>query len=76
MRLHGQLAGCLFPNDFPQKPYLTDHQRIGFFSFPPPASQGHSYEPSVGVKTQTVDGNWQMNAVEPGRMAALGLLVY
>jgi len=36
----------------------------------------HSYEPSVGVKTQTADGNWQMSAVDPGRMAALGLLVY
>jgi sulfate permease, SulP family len=36
----------------------------------------HSYEPSVGVKTQTADGNWQLSAVEPGRMAAPGLLVY
>ena len=36
----------------------------------------HSYKPSVAVKTQTADGNWQMNAVEPGRMAAPGLLVY
>jgi sulfate permease, SulP family len=36
----------------------------------------HSYQPSVGVKTQTADGNWQLSAVEPGRMAAPGLLVY
>jgi MFS superfamily sulfate permease-like transporter len=36
----------------------------------------HSYKPSVAVKTQTADGNWQMSAVEPGRMAAPGLLVY
>jgi len=36
----------------------------------------HSYEPSVAVKTQTADGNWQMSAVEPGRMAAPGLVVY
>ena len=36
----------------------------------------HSYEPSVAVKTQTADGNWQMSAVEPGRMAAPGLMVY
>jgi sulfate permease, SulP family len=36
----------------------------------------HSYEPSVAVKTQTADGNWQMSAVELGRMAAPGLLVY
>ena len=34
------------------------------------------YKPSVAVKTQTADGNWQMSAVEPGRMAAPGLLVY
>jgi sulfate permease, SulP family len=36
----------------------------------------HSYQPSVGVKTQTADGNWQLSAVEPGRMAEPGLLVY
>jgi sulfate permease, SulP family len=36
----------------------------------------HSYEPSVAVKTQTADGNWQMSAVEPGRMATPGLVVY
>jgi sulfate permease, SulP family len=36
----------------------------------------HSYQPSVGVKTQTADGNWQLSALEPGRMAAPGLLVY
>jgi sulfate permease, SulP family len=36
----------------------------------------HSYQPSVGVKTQTADGNWQLSAVESGRMAAPGLLVY
>jgi MFS superfamily sulfate permease-like transporter len=36
----------------------------------------HSYKPSVAVKTQTADGIWQMSAVEPGRMAAPGLLVY
>jgi sulfate permease, SulP family len=36
----------------------------------------HSYQPSVAVKTQTKDGNWQGGAVEPGRTAAPGLLVY
>jgi SulP family sulfate permease len=36
----------------------------------------HSYEPSVAVKTQTADGNWQMSAVEPGRMATPWLVVY
>jgi sulfate permease, SulP family len=36
----------------------------------------HSYEPSVAVKTQTADGNWHAIAVEPGRMAAPGLVVY
>jgi SulP family sulfate permease len=36
----------------------------------------HSYKPSVAVKTQTADGNWQMSAVELSRMAAPGLLVY
>jgi MFS superfamily sulfate permease-like transporter len=36
----------------------------------------HSYEPSVAVKTQTADGNWQMSPVEPGRMAVPGLMVY
>jgi MFS superfamily sulfate permease-like transporter len=36
----------------------------------------HSYEPSVGVKTRTADGQWQMSPLEPGRMAAPGLLVY
>jgi sulfate permease, SulP family len=36
----------------------------------------HSYQPSAGVKTQTADGNWQLSALEPGRMAAPGLLVY
>jgi sulfate permease, SulP family len=36
----------------------------------------HSYQPSVAVKTQTKDGSWQGGAVEPGRMAAPGLLVY
>jgi sulfate permease, SulP family len=36
----------------------------------------HSYQPSMAVKTQTKDGNWQGGAVEPGRMAAPGLLVY
>ena len=36
----------------------------------------HSYEPSVGVKTQTADGQWQMSPLEPGRMAAPGLIVY
>jgi len=36
----------------------------------------HSYQPSVGVKTQTADGQWQMSPLEPGRMAAPGLLVY
>jgi sulfate permease, SulP family len=36
----------------------------------------HSYEPSVAVETRTADGHWQMNAVEPGRMAVPGLLVY
>jgi sulfate permease, SulP family len=36
----------------------------------------HSYQPSVGVKTQTKEGNWQVGAVVPGRMAAPGLLVY
>jgi SulP family sulfate permease len=36
----------------------------------------HSYQPSVAVKTQTKDGNWQVGPVEPGRMAAPGLLVY
>ena len=35
----------------------------------------HSYEPSV-AKTQTADGNWQASAVEPGHMAAPGLVVY
>jgi SulP family sulfate permease len=36
----------------------------------------HSYQPSVAVKTQNKDGNWQGGPVEPGRMAAPGLLVY
>ena len=36
----------------------------------------HSYEPSAAVKTQTADGNWQASAVEPGHMAAPGLVVY
>jgi sulfate permease, SulP family len=36
----------------------------------------HSYEPSVGVKTRTTDGQWQMSPLEPGRMAAPGLIVY
>jgi SulP family sulfate permease len=36
----------------------------------------HSYKPSVAVKTQAADGNWQMSPVEPGRMATTGLLVY
>jgi sulfate permease, SulP family len=36
----------------------------------------HSYKPSVAVETRTADGHWQMNAVEPGRMVAPGLLVY
>ncbi len=36
----------------------------------------HSYKPSVGVKTRTADGNWQMSALDQGRMAAPGLLVY
>jgi SulP family sulfate permease len=36
----------------------------------------HSYEPSVAVKTLTADGHWEMAAVEPGRMAVPGLLVY
>jgi sulfate permease, SulP family len=36
----------------------------------------HSYKPSVAVKTQTADGQWQASAVEPGRMAAPGLVVY
>jgi len=36
----------------------------------------HSYQPSVAVKTQTAEGNWQASAVEPGRMAVPGLVVY
>ena len=36
----------------------------------------HNYQPSVAVKTQTAEGNWQASAVEPGRMAVLGLVVY
>jgi MFS superfamily sulfate permease-like transporter len=36
----------------------------------------HSYQPSVAVKTLTKDGNWQGVPVEPGRMAAPGLVVY
>jgi SulP family sulfate permease len=36
----------------------------------------HSYRPSVAVKTQTKEGNWQGVPVEPGRMAAPGLVVY
>jgi sulfate permease, SulP family len=36
----------------------------------------HSYQPSAAVKTQTKDGNWQGVPVEPGRMAAPGLIVY
>jgi SulP family sulfate permease len=36
----------------------------------------HSYGPSVAVKTRVADGHWQMSAVEPGLMAAPGLLVY
>ena len=36
----------------------------------------HSYHPSVAVKTQATDGSWQANAVESGRMAAPGLVVY
>ncbi len=35
-----------------------------------------SYQPSVAVETRTADGHWQMSAVEPGRMAAPGLVVY
>jgi MFS superfamily sulfate permease-like transporter len=36
----------------------------------------HSYRPPAAVETRTADGHWQMNALEPGRMAAPGLLVY
>jgi MFS superfamily sulfate permease-like transporter len=36
----------------------------------------HSYQPPAAVETRTADGHWQMNALEPGRMAAPGLLVY
>jgi SulP family sulfate permease len=36
----------------------------------------HSYLPPVALKTQTAEGNWQMSPVEPGQMAAPGLLVF
>jgi sulfate permease, SulP family len=36
----------------------------------------HSYQPPAAVETQTADGHWQMSALEPGHMAAPGLLVY
>jgi MFS superfamily sulfate permease-like transporter len=36
----------------------------------------HSYQPPAAVETQTADGHWQMSALETGRMAAPGLLVY
>ena len=36
----------------------------------------HSYRPPVGVETPTADGHWQLSALEPGHMAAPGLLVY
>jgi sulfate permease, SulP family len=36
----------------------------------------HSYRPPVGVETPTADGHWQMSPLEPGHMAAPGLLVY
>jgi hypothetical protein len=51
--------------------FLSRTVLIGFFQH-----VRHSYKPSVAVKTQTADGNWQMSAVEPGRMATPGLLVY
>jgi SulP family sulfate permease len=36
----------------------------------------HSYHPPVALKTQTAEGHWQMSPVEPGQMAAPGLLVF
>jgi sulfate permease, SulP family len=36
----------------------------------------HSYQPPAAVETPTADGHWQMGTLEPGRMAAPGLLVY
>jgi len=36
----------------------------------------HSYQPPAAVETQTADGHWQMSTLEPGRMAAPGLVVY
>jgi MFS superfamily sulfate permease-like transporter len=36
----------------------------------------HSYQPPAAVETQTADGHWQMSALETGRMAAPGLVVY
>jgi MFS superfamily sulfate permease-like transporter len=36
----------------------------------------HSYQPPAAVETQTADGHWQMSGLEPGRMAAPGLVVY
>jgi MFS superfamily sulfate permease-like transporter len=36
----------------------------------------HSYQPPAAVETRTADGHWQMSALETGRMAAPGLLVY
>jgi MFS superfamily sulfate permease-like transporter len=36
----------------------------------------HSYQPPAAVETPTADGHWQMGTLDPGRMAAPGLLVY
>jgi len=36
----------------------------------------HSYRPPAAVETRTADGHWEMSALEPGRMAVPGLLVY
>jgi sulfate permease, SulP family len=36
----------------------------------------HSYHPPVALKTQTAEGHWLMSPVEPGEMAAPGLLVF
>ena len=36
----------------------------------------HSYLPPVGVETRTAEGHWLISPLEPGRMAAPGVVVY
>ena len=36
----------------------------------------HSYRPPSAVETRTADGRWQMSPLEPGLMAAPGVVVY